>query len=368
MARQTSSPHLLISTRLDGNAEQRSGPRPLPSRPVHYNSDPSLAFQRRSLVSIHDFQSALHVPQQREFDPYAASDIPISLQPSRRPHDLSQHPYIHNHQRTASGTSLPKALGDSFGYPQRGWSADDDRSLLNHSPMEVDDSMDGVYIAMPRDAATLGSRPGAVSTESLSIFASEVGVGENPSHSHGGTGGEFSPTLSTFQADPRLHRVSCVGIQSFSETSGWDDSTQSTHGPPVRSIIPNPFDPQPSPTLTPVDRSRTDIVNPARNDPARLFPENEPSAGRTTELGPRSVPSRSPTPRPSFDAAMISGPSSRPLSGHESNNNNNDVRDVTNSRAFSGYVKVKTTSGGTWNTDSSGVQSVFEPVQPPSGC
>jgi len=235
--------------------------------------------------------------------------------------------------------------------------------------MEVDDSMDGVYIAMPRDAATLGSlvsRPGAVSTESLSIFASEVGVGENASHSHGGTGGgEFSPTLSTFQADPRLHRVSCVGIQSFSETSGWDDSTQSTHGPPVRSIIPNPFDPQPSPTLTPVDRSRTDIVN-----PARLFPENEPSAGRTTELGPRSVPSRSPTPRPSFDAAMISGLSSRPLSGHESNNNNNnnDVRGGTNSRAFSGYVKVKTTSGGTWDTDSSGVQSVFKPVQPPSGC
>jgi len=342
---------------------------------MHHKSDTLITVPNGAMTiirgssSIDDVQS---VARQREFDPYTAPDIPISLQPNRPSKASSLRPYIHDHQRTASNTSLLRDPGDSFGYPQRGWSADDDISLLNHSPMEVDDAMDnsrGVYIAPLRDVETLPSRsarPGVISTESLPTFLSDVGVTENAGNSHGGTGGEFSPqspTLSIYPADARLQHASYAGVQSCSEPSGWDDSTQSTH-----VSLPKPFALQPGPSLIRANRSREDALN---HGSVRLLSGNELAAGRTTELDPHSVPvpvpSCSSTPRPPADATMVLGTSNRPLGGHESNNNVNDVRGVASNAVFSGYVsnRVKITSGGTWATDSSGVQSVYESKQQP---
>jgi len=316
---------------------------------MHHKSDTAITVPHGAMTvirgssSIDDVQS---VSRQRGFDPYTASGVPNSLQPNHPRHAVSRHPYIRDHQVTASNTSLLRETGDSSGYPQRGWSADDDMSLLNHSPVEVEDSMDGsrgVYIAPLRDAETLHSRSarsGVVSIESLPNFSNNVGLTET---SPSGTGGEEfspqSPTLSMYQADAGLQRASYVGIQSYSESSGWDDSTQSTHGP-----RPKPFAPQPGPSLAHANRSREEVLN---HDPGRLFSAgHEPAAGRMTELGLRSVPalvpSRSPTPRPSADAAMVLGSGDRYVSN-----------------------RVKTTSGGTWGTDSSGVQSVYESKQAP---
>lgn len=337
---------------------------------IHHKSDTLITVPNGAMTvirgssSVDDVQS---VARQREFDPYTTSGIPISLQPNRPSNASSQRPYIQDHQRTASNTSLLRDIGDSFSHPQRGWSADDDMSLLNHSPMEVDDAMDssrGVYIAPLRDVETLPNRstqPGVISTESLPIFSSDPGVIENASsNSQSGTGGDFSPqspTLSMYHADARLQRASYAGIQTYSEPSGWDDSTQSTH-----VSLPKSFAQQPGPSLAHANRSREDNLN---HGPVRSFPGNEFSVGRTTELGPHSVPvpSSSSTPRPPADAIMVPGTSNRPLRGHESNIS--DVQGLASSGAFSAYVtnRGKITSGGTWGTDSSGVQSVYESKQ-----
>jgi len=338
---------------------------------MHHKSDTLITVPNGAMTvirgssSVDDVQS---VARQREFDPYTASGIPISLQPNRPSNASSQRPYIQNHQRTVSHTSLLRDFGDSFSQPQRGWSADDDMSVLNHSPMEMKDAMDGsrgVYIAPLRDVEALpnrSARPGVISTESLPIFSSDVGVIENASNSQSGT--DFSPqspTLSMYPADARLQRASYAGIQSYSEPSGWDDSTQSTH-----VSLPKPFTLQPGPSLAHATRSREDVLD---HGPVRSFPGNEFAAGRTTELGPHSVPvpSSSSTPRLPADAIMVPGTSNRPLRGRESNNNISDVRGLASSGAFSAYVtnRGKITSGGTWGTDSSGVQSVYESKQQP---
>ncbi|KAF5346722.1 hypothetical protein D9756_010381 [Leucocoprinus leucothites] len=401
-----------------------SGPAPLAPALTHQISDISTGLQpvpSGAMTNIRPLSSSSTTTrtgsQQSEFDPYKDSGIPrpIILQPNRHPDAQRSQPYTHDREHSSSSASLPRPPGDPVGQLQRGWSADDDMDraslLMDQPPMQVDDGMSGsrgVYVAAPRDAMTLGDMPTHSRVLSIDSFVTAIGdsdTGGNGRNSHrfssGGTGEEgspTSPTLSMLQADPRS-QASYAGRRSISGSSGWDASThitQSTNSPielplPISGRTPNfnprplpptgspsstvyrNLSPQPSPrpsharlgsetSLIQSNRSREDILNPARNDPVRLFPASVRSAGYTTGLSPDSVPipplSRSHTPRPSESSA--------PRSGHTPNNSTGSSRSVTGSGPLAGYVEMDRTQvsvGGTWGTDSSGIQSVLESIQ-----
>jgi hypothetical protein len=361
--------------------------------------------------------------QQSEFDPYVASRIPrpSQLQPNRRTDEgRDLHPYDHN-QRPSSTASLPRAPGDPVGQVQRGWSIDDDADnaslLLDRSPMEVDDGMSGsrgVYIATPRDVMTLGVMPHhhkTISSDTFATVMTESGPEESASNSHRfssdpvegeSDGPPFSPTLSTLQSDARNNPgfASYAGRESLSGSSGWDASTVATHKtnpplelPPLPTSGRNPrfsgrplpipssnlnashtLSPHPSPRLGHAQlgseanslhhnrsRSREEILNPGKNDPMRLFPASVRAAGYAIALTPDAVPSPARTPQPSEDGNFNSS-ANRPENGP--NNSASSARAGGTGRgAPAGYVEREGGGGGTWGTDSSGIQSIFESVQ-----
>jgi hypothetical protein len=317
---------------------------------------------------------------------------------------------------------LPRVPGDSAGQPQRGWWADDDVDraslLIDRQPMQLDDGMSerrGVYIATPRDVTTLGTKPQhyrAFSNETFATTTSDFGPEEwydgdarNTEINAEATTGlsPISPTLRSLEADARNNTgfAKYVGRETITGGSGWDASTMSHSNnspieppPPMAGRSPHissrslaDFSPSLalnrtlSPNLSPrpgharlgsessslkSSRSREDVLNPAKNDPVRLFPASVRGAGYTTGLAPGSGPTPTPTPprtpQPSGGRnGNVSTNATR--SGHTPSNSAGSQKAITGT--FTGYVESDTThtGGGTWGTDSSGVQSIFEPVQ-----
>lgn len=352
-----------------------------------------------------------------EFDPYKAQGLP-------RPY--SYHTHQRSASSTSLLRVPGEAIGaDGSGlHHTRGWSLDDDTDraslLMNREPMGVDDGMGfggggSVYLATPRDV-NMGRHSRTQSSESFMTANSDFGTAERirgggPGGSArgggwegGDTGGRSSPTLSMLEADPRNRPgafASYAGRESVSGSSGWDASTQA-HGantspidlPPVPALRDPDFSPRSnanfssSPSLTPnrnltpnvsprmghvrlgstevlkPSRSREDILVPARNDPVRLFPDSVRAAGYTTGLGPDAVPVPSRTPRPNGNDNDDGNGSGR-TTGNSIERSVSSGVGLTGSGVFAGYVGRDSTQvgGGTWGTDSSGVQTIFEAVQ-----
>jgi len=107
-----------------------------------------------------------------------------------------------------------------------------------------------------------------------------------------------------------------------------------------------------------LSRSRENLLAPARNDPLNLFPPSVRAAGYTIGLEPDAIPTPSPSPRPTGNnngngrAAGAGGDGGR--------NGGAGISDLA------GYVernRAQAHHGGTWDTESSGIRSVLEPVQ-----
>ncbi len=421
-----------------------SGSRPTPPQPIGGRAPSPLPFNGRthsplqlthqkSETSIGQF-SILRTPDvavadrrrlsftgettQSEFDPYAASGVPrpFILQPNRRqdgpniqqPLNSSSLYEMHQHQRTVSSTSLPRAPGEPLGQHHRGWSADDDAEsslLIDHPPMEVDDGFMGgggrsVYLAEPR-SVNAGAHHRHLSHDSfMTDYGNSDSVGGG-----GGRGEDESPPLSALEADPQSRSgfARYAGRESISGSSGWDASTQYTHGTNISPIDPPPRvatrTPNPSPrhiipsdpNLTPNrnlspnisprlgghtrlgssdagggqtlknSRSRENVLAPARNDPLSLFPPSVRAAGYTTGLEPDAIPVPSPSPRPTVTNDGTGN--GRVAAG--ANGRGAGATDLSGAD-ISGYVernRAQAHHGGTWDTESSGIRSVLEPVQ-----
>lgn len=466
-----------------------SGSRPLPPHPPsglapaaapelsHQTSETSIgqfSILRTPNASITDRRRLSGGDAQQtssDFDPYITQGLPrptvMPLQPNRRRGAYSNNNtvYINPHQRSVSNASLPRTPGDPEGQPQRGWSADDDVDrtslLIEQMPMEVDNAMSGVYIATPRDVRAMGG-PGMghwrnLSDDSFATAASDIGSAElNGGRRGAGVRNSFnsglepnSPTLSMLERDPRVQQAfgaSYAGRESVSGSSGWDASTQASHGPndalspptdplppvpnsnprlfattnastpnirthghthshsfssnsiistPSRSLTPNPgtghtrlgSDSSINARSLRTSRSREEILNPARNDPVRLFPASVRAAGYTTGLSPEAgpVPTRTPRPNENGNGNVSAnnngngrvgdnhgGSSTNTGGGGGSNGNGggggrrgpNGIP-LSGSGPMAGLVERDRTQvrGGTWETDSSGVQSILEQVQ-----
>jgi hypothetical protein len=448
----------------DASVSQRrrsgSGSRPLPQPRPELTAPPPTKSRHHSNTPLGQISvshtpdkvegsvsSSGYLPQTRnDFDPYEG--IPRSqmpLRPNRRSDvDMVYVPQRHGH---SSSVSLPRSPGEPEGQPQRGWSADDemDRTslLIDQRPMEIDNGMNGVYIATPRDVTTIG-RPGEGprhwANPSAESFVTVV--------SSGGDGGRRrnslrfepeSPTLSMLERDigNRSGFATYAGRESLSGNSGWDASTQG-HG---RSSLPSPISHPPllpnsgsqQPLSSTIDvssagvetsgqryrnhsfslagsgrrsaspspghirsgsdvsinglshtrnRSREHILSPPRNDPLRLFPDSVRAAGYTIGLGPNAIPIPPRSPRPhEFGNASASASTSTNDGNHsrpEVRGANDDgaidqrrgrtttTNRLTGSGPLAGYVerdREQQSGGGTWGTESSGVQTILEAVQ-----
>ncbi|KAF9445993.1 hypothetical protein P691DRAFT_232001 [Macrolepiota fuliginosa MF-IS2] len=401
-------------------------PQTIPPQLTHQHSDTSMGqFSILHTPKPDHRRLSSGDTSQSEFDPYVTSGLPrpFIMQPNRRPDaEAPYYPANHHHNRSTSSTSinLPRTPGEVIGvdgsglHQLRGWSADDDAAslLMQREPMTVDDDGfgrgSGVYLAAPREANAMSGHVRNLSAESFTTAASDFGtterLGGGRRSARQSVAGELSPTISMLEADLRRPPGFASYAGSVDGSSGWDASTYHSHGfdispadaPPL-PVLRNPnlapnrvLSPNHTPTrtLTPnpnaspqiggharlgsdvgssrrlnLSRSRENIIVPARNDPINLFPASVRSQGYTTGLGPDAIPVPPRSPRLNANGNGNGNGNGHSTAGGNDGGQRNSF--LTGTGAFAGYVERDRTQtgGGTWGTDSSGVMSVFEPVQ-----